>query len=72
MKLGGERGNLAARIAAKKAKADAAASKVLPIIKPMREQGATLQAIADQLTSMGIGANWSPAKVKRALDRLAS
>ena len=70
-KLGGERGNLAARNAAKTAKADQAAQKVIRVIRPLREQGATLQAIADQLTGMGLGANWSPVKVKRALDRMA-
>ena len=39
---------------------------------PMREQGASLQVTADQLTGMGLGAHWTPVKVKRALDRLAS
>jgi DNA invertase Pin-like site-specific DNA recombinase len=72
VKLGGDRGNLASRIAAKKRLADARAQKVLPIIKPLREQGATFQAIADQLASMDLGANWSPKKVQRALARLAS
>ena len=71
VKLGGDRGNLAARNAAKKAKANKAAAKVVDIIRPLREQGASLQAIADRLTAMGVGSNWSPTKVKRTLERLA-
>ena len=37
----------------------------------LREQGMTLQQIANQLNGMGVGANWSPTKVSRALARLA-
>ncbi len=44
--------------------------KVIGIIGPMRERGMTLQAIAEELTNMGVGANWSPSKVKRTLDRM--
>src|SRR3954463_14853222 len=58
VKLGGDRGNLAAKNAAKKAKANEAAAKVVDIIRPLREQGASLQAIADRLTAMGVGSNW--------------
>ena len=71
-RLGGDRGNLAARNAAKKAKADEAARKVIDVIGPMRAQGASLQAIADKLTTMGVGSNWSAMKVARALNRMAS
>ena len=71
-KLGGDRGNLATRNVAIKAKADAAAQKVIGVIAPMREQGMSLQAIADQLNTMGNSSIWSPMKVKRALDRVAS
>ena len=71
VKLGGDRGNLATRNAAIKAKADAAAQKVIGVIAPMREQGMSLQAIADQLNTMGNSSIWSPMKVKRASDRVA-
>ena len=54
-----------------RAKADAAVSKVAGVIIPLREQGMTLQQIANQLNGMGVGANWSPTKVSRALARLA-
>ena len=37
----------------------------------LREQGMTLQQIANQLNGMGVRANWSPTKVSRALARLA-
>jgi DNA invertase Pin-like site-specific DNA recombinase len=71
-RLGGNRGNQPAMNAVRKRNADTAARMVAGVIRPMREQGASLQAIADQLTSMGIGAHWTPTKVKRALERLAS
>jgi hypothetical protein len=32
------------------------AAALMGVIRPMREQGASLQAIADQLTGMGLGA----------------
>jgi DNA invertase Pin-like site-specific DNA recombinase len=70
VKLGGERGNLESRIAAKKRLADVRAQKVFPIIKPLREQGASYQAIADQLVGMGFGEIWTSKKVQRALARL--
>jgi hypothetical protein len=38
----------------------------------MREQGASLQATADQPRGTRLGARWTPVKVKRALDRLVS
>lgn len=71
-RLGGNRGNQPAMNAVRKRNADAAASMVAGVIRPMREQGASLQAIADQLTGMGLGDHWTPTKVKRALERLAS
>ena len=49
VKLGGRRGNQAtldARNAAIRAKADAAAAKVVNVIRPMRETGMSLRAIA--------------------------
>ena len=73
VKLGGDRGGyagLVARNTAKKAKADEAARKVIGVIAPMRAQGMSLQAIADQLIGMGLGENWSTVKVMRALKRL--
>jgi len=71
-KFGGSRGNEAQLRTIRQRNADERAAKVLPIIKPMREQGATLQAIADRLTAMGIGSRWTPMKVKRTLERLKS
>ena len=74
VKLGGRRGNQAtldARNAAIKAKADAAASKVINIIRPMREAGMSLRAIAHELNGMSLGTNWSSVKVLRTLNRLA-
>lgn len=72
-KLGGVRGDgahLTKANASRAKKADEAAFKVMGVIAPMREQGWTLQRIADQLNQLGIGAaNWSATKVKRALDR---
>jgi DNA invertase Pin-like site-specific DNA recombinase len=72
-RLGGLRNDgadLAAARAERSRKADEAAAKVMGIIAPMRGQGMSLQQIASQLNGMGIaGGNWSPMKVKRALDR---
>ena len=50
-------------------KADEAVARVIGVIRPMRERGMTLQAIADELNRMGVGSNWSIMKVKRALAR---
>ena len=73
VKLGGYRpGALEASNAAKVAKADLAASKVINVIRPMREQGMSLRAIANELGGMGLGSNWSSVKVLRTLNRLAS
>ena len=63
-------GALEASNAAKVAKADLAASKVINIIRPMREQGMSLRAIAKELNGMGLGSNWSSVKVLRTLNRL--
>lgn len=73
VKLGGDRGGragLTARNAAKQAKADAAARKVIGVIRPLRAQGLSFQAIANQLLDMGLGERWSSTKVRRAFERL--
>ena len=75
VKLGGDRGSLKARNDALQAKADADASKVIGIVRPLRESGKTLQQIADQLNLMGLrtprDGTWVPASVNRVLDRMA-
>ena len=73
VKLGGDRGGsagLIARNAAKVAKADEAASKVIGVIAPMRAQGLSFQAIADHLVAMGLEGRWSSTKVRRVVERL--
>ena len=73
VKLGGYRpGAFESSNAAKVAKADLAASKVINVIRPMREQGMSLRAIANELNGMGLGSNWSSVKVLRTLNRLAA
>ena len=59
--------------AIRKAKADAHAAKVQPTIKMMRDQGSTLQAMADHLNHLGLttprGKPWTPIAVSRAEGR---
>ena len=55
------------------AKADHFAANILPIIKPMREAGATLRQIAEALNSRGIPTarkgTWAATQVSAILDR---
>jgi DNA invertase Pin-like site-specific DNA recombinase len=71
--FGGRRPNSQAANAALKAQADNDASKVIGLIRPLRDGGKTLQEIADSLNASGIptprGAMWRPVSVKRVLDR---
>jgi DNA invertase Pin-like site-specific DNA recombinase len=71
--FGGRRPNSQAANAALKARADNDASKVIGLIRPLRDGGKTLQEIADSLNASGIptprGAIWRPVSVKRVLDR---
>src|SRR4051812_37288324 len=59
--------------AAKAARADKRAADLLPLILPMKADGASLRQIAEGLTHRGIpaprGGTWSAAAVKRILDR---
>ena len=59
--------------AAKTAKADKRAADLLPLILPMKADGASLRQIADGLNRCGVsaprGGEWSAVAVKRILDR---
>jgi len=70
VKLGGDRhGAIAAANASRKVTADAAAMRVAGIIMPMREQGLTLQQIADQMSLVEPDVAWSAMKVSRTILR---
>lgn len=72
-KLGGLRPKTEARNVAVQAKADREAARVLKIVKPMREAGQSLAAIADALATMNAptsrGGVWTPMQVSRVLRR---
>lgn len=72
-KLGGLRDKTMRRNKAIQAKANREAAKVLKIIKPMRDSGETLAAIAEALDTMQVatsrGGKWTPMQVKRVLAR---
>jgi DNA invertase Pin-like site-specific DNA recombinase len=76
VKLGGP--NVAAAgakgAASQKAEADRFAANVLPIIAPLRKEGATLRAIADILNRRGIatarGGKWFATQVAQILGRI--
>lgn len=74
-KLGGLRDQTGRRNVAVKAAAMARAERVSSIITPLREKGATLQAIAEALNIAGVatarGGVWHPSQVQRTLRRLA-
>jgi len=59
--------------AAKTAKAAKRAADLLPLILPMKDEGASLRQIADGLNRCGVpaprGGEWSAVAVKRILDR---
>ncbi|WP_412559220.1 recombinase family protein [Thalassospira sp. MIT1370] len=73
-KLGGIRDKTMKRNEALKAQADIRAHKLEGIVKPLREQGATLRDIAASLNAAGIstprGGDWQAVQVKRLLERL--
>lgn len=72
-KLGGLRPKTNARNAAVQVKANKEAEKVLKIVKPMREAGESLAAIAEALAIMKVatsrGGAWTPMQVSRTLKR---
>ena len=74
VKLGGMRDATMKRNRVAIAAADSAAHKVSSIIVPMRENGSTLQRIADALNAASVptprGRAWAAMSVKNALDRL--
>jgi len=74
-KLGGLRPKTDARNVAVQVKANREAAKVLKIVKPMREAGVSLAAIAEALSTMKVptsrGGAWTPMQVSRALKRIA-
>lgn len=73
-KLGGLRDETMKRNAAVQANAKSRADKVAGIVLPMRNRGATLQAISQALNAAGVatarGGNWHPSQVKRVIERL--
>lgn len=73
VKLGGLRDATMKRNAAIQAKANTEAAKVIKLIAPMREAGASLGHIARTLDEMGIatsrGGKWTPMQVSRVIDR---
>ena len=72
--LGGLRPGTARRNAAAKILADVCAQRIEGIVMPMRRSGATLQAIADALTTAQVetprGGQWSRTAVRNAIMRL--
>ncbi|MCR9056301.1 MAG: recombinase family protein [Rhodobacteraceae bacterium] len=73
VKLGGLRDKTMKRNQALVAKADREAEKALKVIKPLREAGQTLSAIAATLEEMGVktsrGGMWTAKQVSRSLER---
>lgn len=73
VKLGGLRDKTMKRNQALVAKADREAEKVLKVIKPLRDAGQTLSAIAETLEGMGVktsrGGRWTAKQVSRTLSR---
>jgi DNA invertase Pin-like site-specific DNA recombinase len=74
VKLGGNKGNILRANAAASKLADINAQRVLKTVLPLREQGMTLQQIADRLTDLGVKTaqgsdKWYPTTVQRVLVR---
>lgn len=73
VKLGGLRDSTKQMNEAVKAQATARAEKLLPVIRPMREQGMSLQKIANHLNELGYqtarGGMFTAMQVKRTIDR---
>jgi len=65
----------AAGIVARKAKADAFAAGILPVVHTLRAQGMSLNGIASRLTEMGVktarGGHWQAVQVSNLLKRTA-
>ena len=74
VKLGGLRDKTQRRNEAVKANAADRARKVAGIVKPLRDQGATLREIAEALNGSGVptarGGQWQASQVQRVLKRL--
>ncbi|WP_281983400.1 recombinase family protein [Thalassorhabdomicrobium marinisediminis] len=74
VKLGGLRDKTGRRNVAVQQEARRRAEKVAALVVPMRDQGASLRAIADALNSSGVptarGGQWQASQVKRTLERL--
>ncbi|QDZ10416.1 recombinase family protein [Devosia ginsengisoli] len=74
-RLGGLRDKTMKRNEAIQAKAHAEAEKVMKVIGPLRQAGATLASIASTLNETGIptsrGGSWTPTQVSRVLERVA-
>jgi DNA invertase Pin-like site-specific DNA recombinase len=81
-KLGGDRGNFGlirdrghpASVAIRSAKVNKRAADLTPVIRELQSAGASLHAIAAELTRRGIetprkGGRWKAVQVKRVLDR---
>ena len=75
-KLGGLRDQTGKRNAAVQANAADRAARVADIVMPLRDKGATMQAIADALNAAGVvtarGGAWHASQVQRTLKRLAA
>lgn len=73
--LGGLRDKTMKRNEAIQAKAHAEAEKVMRVIGPLRQSGATLASIAATLNETGVstsrGGEWTPTQVSRVLQRAA-
>ncbi len=74
VKLGGLRPGTEERNAAMKVQADSRAEHIWPTIKDRRDNGSTLQAIADELNRLTIktarGGTWYPSTVKNIIKRM--
>ncbi|WP_308918357.1 recombinase family protein [Jannaschia sp. LMIT008] len=74
VRLGGLRPNTVRRNEHVSAKADADAKRIAPIVRPLRNAGASLRTIAKALTDEGIetprGGAWTATAVRRALSRI--
>ena len=72
--LGGLRDETMKRNEVVKANARARAERVAGVVKPLRQQGATLREIAEALNTSGVatarGGRWQASQVKRVLERL--
>lgn len=75
-RLGGLRDKTMKRNAAVQANAGERANRLAGIVQPLRQSGATLQGIADELNQAGIpaarGGSWHAKQVQRMLRRLSA